>query len=272
MLIQRILTAIVLGPVAVAAILFLPTHLVAPLLGLLLLGALFEWARLIGLSGVAQRGAYVLAGAALMAGLWWLRDRGPMEVALGCGVLWWLVSPLWLKQFSFGATPTPASIALKAVAGMFVVVPAWAAALLLHAIPDQGPWWVLLVLLLVWCADTGAYFAGRSFGRAKLAPRISPGKTWAGVYGGLFASGAGAALGGWLLGVRGADLALLVGLALVAGVFSIVGDLFESLIKRHAGAKDSGNIFPGHGGIFDRLDSFFAALPVFTAGKIALGL
>lgn len=271
MLIQRIITAIILGPVAVAAILFLPTPVVAPLLGLLLLGALFEWARLIGF-GAAGRAAYVLAGAALMAVLWLLREHGPLHVALGAGVLWWAVSPLWLKNFNFGATATDASTLLKAIAGMLVVVPAWAAAMLLHAIPDQGPWWVLLVLLLVWCADTGAYFAGRSFGKAKLAPRISPGKTWAGVYGGLLASAAGAAGGGWLLGLRGAELALLVGLAVIAVIFSIVGDLFESLIKRHAGAKDSGTIFPGHGGIFDRLDSFFAALPVFTAGKLALGL
>lgn len=272
MLIQRILTAVVLVPLAVAGILLLSTSLVALLLGMLLLAALLEWARLIGLTTTATRIGYVVAGAGLMAALWTLRDRGALEAALACGVAWWLVSLLWLRRYSFGQTPTVASIALKALAGVLVVVPAWAAALIVHAIPGHGPWWVLFVLLLVWCADTGAYVAGRSFGRRKLAPRISPGKTYAGVYGGLAASAVCAALGGWWLGLEGAVLATLVALSLVAVLFSIVGDLFESLIKRHAGAKDSGTIFPGHGGIFDRLDSFFAALPVFTAGKLALGL
>ncbi|HET6223681.1 MAG TPA: phosphatidate cytidylyltransferase, partial [Dongiaceae bacterium] len=104
------------------------------------------------------------------------------------------------------------------------------------------------------------------------APKISPGKTTAGVYGALIGCAGYAALGGWLLNLRGPALWALVGLALITVVFSIVGDLFESLIKRHSNAKDSGALFPGHGGVFDRLDSIFAALPVFTAGKLLLGI
>ena len=126
--------------------------------------------------------------------------------------------------------------------------------------------------MLGWSADTFAYLAGMRWGRRKLAPSISPGKTWAGVYGGLAATAVVAAIGGWLLGVQDLRLPALVALALLCVCFSVVGDLFESLIKRHASVKDSGTLFPGHGGLFDRLDSVFAALPVWAAGRALLGL
>jgi phosphatidate cytidylyltransferase len=127
-------------------------------------------------------------------------------------------------------------------------------------------------LLIVWSADIGAYFSGRAFGKRKLAPQISPGKTWAGAYGALAAGTLIAVIGGWLLDVRGASLAGLAVLACLTVAASIVGDLVESLMKRHAKVKDSGSIFPGHGGLLDRLDSVFAALPVFAAGLWLLGL
>jgi phosphatidate cytidylyltransferase len=131
---------------------------------------------------------------------------------------------------------------------------------------------VLAVLVLVWIADTAAYFVGRAFGRHKLAPSISPGKTWAGVYGALACSAVIGLAGGWIAHAPPGLLAGVIVLALVTVVFSIVGDLFESLIKRHAGVKDSGALFPGHGGLFDRMDSIVAALPVFVLGKALLGL
>jgi phosphatidate cytidylyltransferase len=126
--------------------------------------------------------------------------------------------------------------------------------------------------LIVWASDIGAYFSGRSFGKRKLAPQISPGKTWAGAYGALVAGLLVALVGGWLLDVRGIELVALGLLALFTVAVSIVGDLIESLMKRHAQVKDSGTIFPGHGGLMDRLDSVFAALPVFAAGLLLLGL
>ena len=120
--------------------------------------------------------------------------------------------------------------------------------------------------MIVWASDIGAYAAGRAFGRRKLAPHISPGKTWAGAYGALVAGVLLALIGAWLLGVRDARLLALALLAAATVAISIVGDLFESLLKRHAQVKDSGSIFPGHGGLMDRLDSVFAALPIFAAG------
>jgi phosphatidate cytidylyltransferase len=155
---------------------------------------------------------------------------------------------------------------------LFVILPAWTALMMIHGSEPHGHWWTLLALFIVWAADIGAYFSGRFLGRRKLAPQISPGKTWAGVYGALVAGALVVAAGGWLLGVRGAQLAGLVLVALVTVAASIVGDLVESLMKRHARVKDSGRMFPGHGGLMDRLDSVFAALPVFALGKWMLGL
>jgi len=132
--------------------------------------------------------------------------------------------------------------------------------------------WTLLALVIVWVADIGAYFSGRSFGKRKLAPQISPGKTWAGAYGALVSGVLVTTLGGWLLDVRGAQLLALGLLAAITVGASIVGDLLESLMKRHAQVKDSGTMIPGHGGLMDRLDSVFAALPVFAAGLLLLGL
>jgi phosphatidate cytidylyltransferase len=135
-----------------------------------------------------------------------------------------------------------------------------------------GHWWVLFLACIVIAADIGAFSAGRRWGRHKLAPVISPGKTREGVYGALVCSGIVGLVGGALLKVPLDRLPAIVALALVTVLFSIVGDLFESLMKRHAGVKDSGALFPGHGGMFDRVDSLVAALPVFVLGKYLLGL
>ena len=130
----------------------------------------------------------------------------------------------------------------------------------------------LRALMLVSVADTAAYFTGSRYGKVKLCPQISPNKTIAGVYGALASGAILSAIGGWLLHLRGLAWVALIALALIAVIASIVGDLFESLIKRQAGVKDSGTLFPGHGGMFDRLDGMFAALPVFALGKALLDL
>jgi phosphatidate cytidylyltransferase len=136
----------------------------------------------------------------------------------------------------------------------------------------RGPLWLLFALLLIWAADSGAYFAGVRFGRRKLAPRISPGKSWEGLFGGLAAAMLlSAAMLHWL-GLGWAQLPELLLLTVVIVLVSVVGDLFESLLKRHAGAKDSSQLIPGHGGVLDRIDSLLAALPVFVLGKIWLEL
>jgi phosphatidate cytidylyltransferase len=272
MLRQRVLTALLLAPLAILLILFLPTNWFAWLLAVAFLAATWEWTRLAGMQNRGNRGVVVGFAAVLFIALWMLRASAWLWPALmAAGVAWWLVVCVWLRHFAFGAAPTPENRNLKLLAGMFVIFPAWVAAISIHGSTPHGHAWTFLAMLLVWAADTGAYFAGRFFGKRKLAPQISPGKTWAGVYGAFATSALVIAVSGWLLGVRDMRLIGLIIVTVVTVASSIVGDLLESLMKRHANVKDSGALFPGHGGLLDRLDSVFAALPVFALGKLLLG-
>jgi phosphatidate cytidylyltransferase len=241
-------------------------------MALLCVMGLAEWARLIGIEKPVARWGFVLANALLMAALWFWRAHDSLRIAMGIGVIWWAFAALWLRSYAFCQAQTARNVAIKAVAGTLTIVPAWAGAVLIDALPDRGHWWLLFVIVLIWCADIFAYLVGRKFGRTKLAPRISPGKSWQGVYGALIGSALFALAAGYVLNPAHRELGLLVLLSVVTVAISIVGDLFESLIKRHSQQKDSGSLFPGHGGMLDRLDSLFAALPVFACGKLMLAL
>jgi phosphatidate cytidylyltransferase len=272
MLKQRTLTALVLAPLAIALILLAPTAVFALVTGALSLQALWEWTRLAGVASNAARIAVIAVNAALLAVLWTARDAPLAWYVIGAGVAWWALSLLWLQHFSYAAAPTRENAALKLIAAEFAVLPAWLALAHLHGEGDHGRSWALLAVVLVWAADTGAYFAGKRFGTTKLAPRISPNKTRAGAYGALLVAGTVAVVAGWMLGTRDVALVGLAALALVTVLASILGDLIESLLKRQANVKDSGTLFPGHGGLLDRVDSVFSAVPVFVAGKALIGL
>lgn len=277
MLKQRVLTALVLAPLIVALVFLTSTPIFAVLLAAIFLAGLWEWTRMSGMRNRPLRGCLLLGYAVVMALLWpVVRSQWWWLPAL-VGFAWWLLAFAWLRHTSFGASPTRAHTALKLLAGLLVVVPAWCAVVALHGgrvtySPPHAPWWVIFFAGIVVAGDIGAYFAGTRFGGRKLAPSISPGKTWAGVYGALACSAVVGLAGGWIAHAPAGLLVGVIALALVTVVFSIVGDLFESLIKRHAGVKDSGAMFPGHGGLFDRMDSLVAALPVFVLGKALLGL
>ena len=271
MLLQRVLTALILAPLAIAIVLWPPTAIFALLCAVAFLAAWWEWAQLSGLKSRAASIVLLLAAVAVFGLLWW--GHAAVEIPLVLlGVAWWAVACLWLRHFAFAAAPTSENRALKLMAGALIIFPTWIALVAIHDREPHGHWWTLLALLIVWSADIGAYFSGRTFGKRKLAPQVSPGKTWAGAYGALVAGTLVAVIGGWLLDVRGTSLVGLAVLACLTVAASIVGDLIESLMKRHAKVKDSGTIFPGHGGLLDRLDSVFAALPVFAAGLWLLGL
>jgi phosphatidate cytidylyltransferase len=272
MLKQRTLTALVLAPIAIAIILFLPSAALAVIIGALCLQALWEWAELAGIQSRALRIGALAANVPLFVLLWWIRAQPIAWIVLAAGLAWWLLALLWMRNFSFGAAPTRENAAIKFVAAEFAVLPAWLALLELHGNPDHGPVWALFSVVLIWAADIAAFFAGKQYGTRKLAPRISPNKTTAGAWGALAGAGAVAVAGGWLFDMRGFALLAFVALALLAVIASIVGDLFESLLKRQASVKDSGALFPGHGGILDRLDSLLAAMPVFVTGKALLDL
>ena len=272
MLLQRILTALLLIPLAMAIMLWPGTPVFAAIVAAAFLVGAWEWSRLSGMTQASARITFLVALAAILAAAWWPREPRLWGMLAAIGVLWWLVACAWLRNFAFAAAPTPENRRIKLLAGLFVMVPAWAGVVLIHRALPYGHWWTFLALAIVWAADIGAYFAGRFFGKRKLAPQISPGETWAGVYGAFVAAGAVVVAGGWMLGIHDLRLVGLVGLAAFTVAASIVGDLIESLMKRHAKMKDSGQIFPGHGGLLDRLDSVFAALPVFAIGLWLLGI
>ena len=268
---ERALTAVVLAPAAIAGVLMLPPVWFASALGLLFLIGVWEWSQLAGWQSPFARAVLLAAHIVLGVSVWFASDLARMQT-VWCGVAFWLLAPWWLRHYHFGEQARKRSLAIKTMACALAIVPAWCAAIVLDEL-SGGPLWLLVGLWLVWCADSCAYFAGRRFGTTKLAPSISPGKTTAGVYGAL----AGCALfalafGHFALAVPASNLLAFIALCIVTVVFSIIGDLLESLIKRHSQAKDSGTLFPGHGGALDRFDSLFAALPIFVAGRQVLGL
>jgi phosphatidate cytidylyltransferase len=269
----RLIAAFIMGPAVIAAVLLLPTQWMVLLAAIVFLAGMWEWFALAEIEDTLARGALLVLNLLLMVALAWATggSGGTMvlfKLALVVGVVWWLLAMLWLVHYDFASDHDTNARVFKLAAATLAVIPAWCALALLH---NDGPGWLLLALGIIWATDTGAYFAGRAWGKRKLAPRISPNKTVAGLVGGLSAGILVAVLGAWLLGTSPAQLALVALVALLTVLFSVVGDLFESLLKRHVGAKDSGNLIPGHGGVMDRLDSVLAALPVFALGKFWLG-
>jgi phosphatidate cytidylyltransferase len=271
---QRLVTAAVLTPLVAAALLFLQTPYVAAICAALFLIGLWEWSRLVGVAEPVPRAFYLTANIAMMAALAWGGRQLFGMIAL-VGVCWWLLAILWLWRVDFGRDGGGWSRSLKLAAGTLSIIPAWCALVLLHYgtstpshVDTSGPRWALLALGMVWGADSAAYFIGVRWGRKKLVPHISPGKTWAGLWGGVLGVLTVGLLGAWLVvGMKPAQLPFMAVLALITLAASVVGDLFESLMKRHSGCKDSGTLIPGHGGVLDRIDSVLAALPVLWIAK-----
>lgn len=267
MLSKRILSAVILVPLVIWAVLALDTTRFALAVLLAVLPAAWEWSALVPLRGNIPRGLYVLATAVLVATVWRFAGQERLvDLLLWVALAWWLIALFWITHPDAGRRRGLSSLLVKAVVGWLLLVSTWLALVVLHSRPDHGPEWVLFVLALVWVADSGAYFAGRQWGRRKLAPQVSPGKSWEGVYGALAACAVYALLIAWALGVQGRDLASFLLVCLLTVLFSIAGDLLESLMKRQQDVKDSGTLIPGHGGVLDRIDSLLAAVPIFTLG------
>ncbi len=271
MLLQRLITALVLIPLVIGGTLYLSTPTFSLLFGLVVLYAGWEWSRLSLLPGWSASVLFLLLLAAALWGISWLLEQ---DAAWGFRLsavttAWWLLVIVWLSRYQPDHSYRPGPLAM-AVAGFIVLVPFWSALVVIHAFGKDGPLLVLFLMILTWVADSGAYFAGRRWGRVKLAPRISPGKTREGVYGALVGAAICGALLAWFRPETGQPLLLVLFCVGVAFV-SVFGDLFESLFKRLAGVKDSGRLLPGHGGMLDRIDSLTAAAPVFLFGLMLLG-
>ncbi|NIR30643.1 MAG: phosphatidate cytidylyltransferase [Gammaproteobacteria bacterium] len=261
------LTAAILIPLVVAAVLVLDTGYVGLLLAAIVLGGAWEWSALVSLRAPWARWLYTLTLLPLLYTAHRVLDvPGGLLGILGAGLAWWLVAlVLVLRLQRSGVGPRlPAWIGI--VIGWLLLVPPWVGLAYLHGQLEHGPTWVIFVLALTWLADSGAYLAGRRWGRRRMAARVSPAKTWEGVAGGLLAAGVLALAGGMAVATGVGHLLLFVLLCLATVGASVLGDLAESLFKRQAGVKDSGRLLPGHGGVLDRIDSLTAAAPVFAFG------
>lgn len=258
MLKVRVMTALVMLLALSGVIFLLPAPAVAAVFGLIAALAAWEWAGLMGI----DRPGRVMFGGVVVAFCWQtfvLGESGFVLFWLAAALFWLLPAVLWLRY----RWTMVGNDFLGYALGLVLIVAAWAALVALHA---RGPWFLIAVMAIAWVADIAAYFAGRAFGRHKLAPAISPGKTWEGVGGAVIAVvlyGLALATTGNLLADVSAKRLLGVGLFLMLlTAISVIGDLFESLVKRQAGVKDSSGLLPGHGGILDRIDSLLALLPV----------
>ena len=275
MLKNRVLTAAVLAPLVILAILLLPDHWFALAWGVAIAVCAWEWSHLAGLASVPARAAFVAVCVGAMAS--YQQWAGEAEGWLAWPVVvWWILLSVLLRRFPAKLVAIHYPVAVRLLVGALVLVTSWI--LMVWTQHNLRPLQLLYLFLLVWLADIAAYFAGKRWGVTKLCPDISPGKTVEGVYGSmaavaLFALATALAL--HLFGEEGSSFARFnvikwidfVMLSLGTALFSVLGDLFESLVKRVRGVKDSGAILPGHGGMLDRLDSLIAAVSLYYAGS-----
>jgi phosphatidate cytidylyltransferase len=268
MLRTRILTAVILGCILLAGLFLLPPDEAVLAFGAVFTLGAWEWGGFGALRGKAARVAYAAAVAAVLFAAWrWSAAPEHLLLLLGAACVWWMIALAWLSL-----VPTRQHPLLVLACGLPVLVPAFIALTRLQVADRgfaRGPQIVLWLVLMVIAADVGAYFAGRSVGRRRLAPRVSPGKTLEGAAGGL-AAVALVAWGGAAYFALPAPRVVIFGCAV--GIFSIIGDLTESMFKRAAGLKDSGTLLPGHGGLLDRIDSVTAAAPLYALGLFGSGV
>ncbi|WP_075880889.1 phosphatidate cytidylyltransferase [Vreelandella massiliensis] len=259
MLKQRIITAAWMAPLVLAGLFGLQGGAFALFTaGIVLLGA-WEWTNLAGVQRTNYR-VLLVGTAAIVMLLLWLSGGALSRWPLWVAAVGWLMNLYWVMRYPVALSQWH-STPRRLLMGLWVLLPCWVGFNLLR---ESGGVWLLFVLLLVWAADIGAYFAGRALGKRKLAPRVSPGKSWEGVFGGLAATLVLALLFsvwqglGWYGGV------VLLCVTLVVTLVSVLGDLLESMLKRYREIKDASQLLPGHGGVLDRIDSLTAAIPIFA--------
>ncbi|MFP1740615.1 phosphatidate cytidylyltransferase [Lonsdalea quercina] len=281
MLKYRLITALILIPAVIAALFFLP------LLGFSLVTlavcmlAAWEWGQLAGFVSYSQRIWLALLFGLLLAVMMltipaYQRSVHVVQVSasLWSSVVWWCVALGMVLSYPASALAWRHSRILRLVAGTLTIIPFFWGMVTLRQMSYEansftGAWWLLYVMLLVWGADSGAYAFGKLFGRHKLAPKISPGKTWEGLIGGLASSALISVVFNHFVPLTSSGHILLI-CSIVAVLASVLGDLTESMFKREAGVKDSSHLIPGHGGVMDRIDSLTAAVPVFSCLMLLL--
>lgn len=270
MLKQRVITALVLSAGFLALILLANPLVFSLAMSAVVLLVAWEWANLSGYAKPLPRALYAAAVGAVIYLVAWLVARQQLITAQNVFVFaagWWAVGLLWVQGYPGSSVFWQARPA-RLLMGLLVMVPAWHALIFLRA-ADNGQWLVLNLILLVAAADIGAYFTGKAMGRHKLAPQVSPGKTWEGVLGGVAVAVITMAV--IMLATSSKPIYWALVIAIPTALVSVLGDLLESMVKRHRGLKDSGTILPGHGGVCDRVDGLVAAAPIFALTLLAAG-
>lgn len=273
MLKQRLITALILAPLVLCGVFLLPPTEFSLFFAFIILLAAWEWANL---SSITQQFLRVTYAASIAVVLYFVLVNVSVQWVLAVSVMWWVIASLFVLSY-------PATVVfwkykwVKCLIGFVVLLPMWKALVFIRSaefllLEDLNTLWLIFyMLLLVWIADTGAYFAGKAWGKSKLAPNVSPGKSWAGAWGGIVAVILLAVISSLIIGLSSVMALQLILITIITAAVSIMGDLTESMFKRQRGIKDSSNMLPGHGGVLDRIDSLVAAIPVFVFSLITLG-
>lgn len=278
MLKQRIITALILGPLVLWVVIGASHMVFASLMAVIVVIGAWEWAALAGITSNAGKIIHALAYIPLLFVIMQLMHSGQQWIHYAMYFIsaWWVLSLALIVIYNSGsnflATRNIGHLIIKLLIGVCVLAGVFIAFVGLRNTPQYGYKFVLILLILMWLADSGAYFFGRRFGKRKLAVNVSPGKSWEGVYGAVLLTSIASIGIGLYLNYSLNEQLLFLFVCLLTMMFSIIGDLTESMFKRQAGIKDSGRILPGHGGILDRIDSLTAAAPVFFISMLMAGL
>ena len=271
MLKYRLLTAFLMGPLILWAVYAMP-EVYFSLFALILvsLGA-WEWSAFSGWDKPIQRGIFFLFNVVLLAAILVLQNDKLDVFLVAAALLWWAICIPLLRAFPFKHNNILHKQPVTTLIGIVLLVGTFTSMTLIRNNPEYGPEYILYLILIIWFADSGAYFAGRAFGKNKLIPNVSPGKTWEGVAGAFMVTLVVSVISVNLLDVPSSQAFIFILITELTVLYSIVGDLSESMFKRMANIKDSGHILPGHGGILDRIDSLMSGFPVFFAGLMLMG-
>lgn len=270
MLKARIATAAVLIPIVIALIFFADVIWFSVFFSLIVVIGAWEWAKLSKLNE-KMKYMYVIFSLLILFAIYWFDNSLLKESIILIGSLYWLIAIGLVVFYQKQRNLLPRNSSILMLIGLFLLVPMWCSLVVLKSNTEIGSVLIMLLMLLIWGADTAAYFAGKKWGKRKLANHVSPGKTWEGTIAGIFASIV-IAIAYVIVSNKNLDESIIfIGIAILTVIGSVFGDLMESIVKREAGQKDSGNILPGHGGVMDRIDSLTAASPIFVCGLILAG-
>ncbi|MBL1142347.1 MAG: phosphatidate cytidylyltransferase [Proteobacteria bacterium] len=270
MLKTRIITAAILIPIVIAFIFLVDTLWFSALFAVFVVIGAWEWAGLCNTSEKLKC-IYVIFILLSLSGIYWIDNSLIYSGIALCGTIYWLFAVVLVVFYQRKRNLLPRSRALLMSIGLVLLIPMWSSLTLLKSL-EQGAALVMLLMMLIWGADTAAYFAGKNWGKRKLANRVSPGKTWEGTLAGIGSSLVIAACYVIVSNKNLEDSLMFIGISVLTVIGSVFGDLMESIVKREAGQKDSGYILPGHGGVMDRIDSLTAASPIFVFALVSSGL